>query len=120
MDKINITSTKEYDISLQTDDIEIVNLDDYYTKAESDERFQPIGEYLTSIPDEYVTETELNSKGYLTEHQPIKTINGESLIGTGNITITGGGGGSADLSNYYTKSEIDSMIGDISTSLAEI
>ena len=50
MDKINITSTKEYDISLETDDIKVVNLDDYYTKAESDERFQPVGEYLTSIP----------------------------------------------------------------------
>lgn len=26
---------------------------------------------------------------YLTEHQPLKTINGESLVGTGNITISG-------------------------------
>ena len=66
MDKINITSTKEYDISLETDDIKVVNLDDYYTKAESDEKFQPVGEYLTAIPAEYVTEGELNSKGYLT------------------------------------------------------
>ena len=119
MDNINITSTKEYDISLQTDEIEVVNLDDYYTKAESDERYQPVGEYLTSVPEEYITEAELNSKGYLTEHQPLKTINGESLVGTGNITITGGGE-SVDLTNYYTKTEIDSMIGDISTSLAEI
>lgn len=118
MDNINITTAKEYDISMQVDDIKVVNLDDYYTKAESDERFQPIGEYLTSIPNEYVTEVELNSKGYLTEHQPLKTINGESIVGTGNITIEGGS--SADLTNYYTKAEIDSMIGDISTSLAEI
>lgn len=64
--------------------------------------------YLTSIPEEYVTETELIRKGYLTEHQPIKTINGESIVGTGNITIEGGGE-SADLSNYYTKGEIDDM-----------
>ena len=27
--------------------------------------------YLTSVPSEYVTETELNAKGYLTEHQNI-------------------------------------------------
>lgn len=27
--------------------------------------------YLTSIPSEYITETELNSKGYLTQHQDI-------------------------------------------------
>lgn len=28
----------------------------------------------------------------LTEHQSLKTINGESIVGTGNITIEGGGG----------------------------
>ena len=28
--------------------------------------------YLTSIPSEYVTETELNNKGYLTEHQSLE------------------------------------------------
>ena len=37
----------------------------------------------------------------------LKTINGESVLGSGNIEITGGGsGGDVDLSNYYTKSEI--------------
>ena len=139
MDKINITSTKEYDISLETDDIKVVNLDNYYTKAESDEKYQPVGEYLTSIPEEYVTEGELNSKGYLTsipeeyitegeldskgyltEHQTLKTINGESLVGTGNITIEGGG--SADLTNYYTKAESDGRfqpVGEYITSIPE-
>ena len=29
--------------------------------------------YLTSIPNEYVTETELNAKGYLTEHQDLSS-----------------------------------------------
>lgn len=32
----------------------------------------------------------------------------------------GGGGGSADLSNYYTKPEVDDKIGDISTALDRI
>ena len=27
--------------------------------------------YLTSVPSEYITETELNTKGYLTQHQDI-------------------------------------------------
>ena len=27
--------------------------------------------YLTSVPEEYITETELNAKGYLTEHQDL-------------------------------------------------
>ena len=139
MDNINISTAKEYDISMQIDDIKVVNLDDYYTKAESDERYQPVGEYLTSIPEEYVTEGELNSKGYLTsipeeyitegeldskgyltEHQTLKTINGESLVGTGNITIEGGG--SADLTNYYTKAESDGRfqpVGEYLTSIPE-
>lgn len=30
--------------------------------------------YLTSIPSEYVTETELNAKGYLTEHQSLEGL----------------------------------------------
>lgn len=41
-------------------------------------------DYIKSIPSEYITETELNAKGYLTQHQ--------------------------SLSNYYTKSEVDSKI----------
>lgn len=38
----------------------------------------------------------------------IKTINGQSLIGTGDITITGGG--SVDLSNYYDKANVDTKL----------
>ena len=53
--------------------------------------------YLTSVPAEYVTESELTEKGYLTEHQdlsnyalkseipsvPVKSVNGK----TGNVTL---------------------------------
>ena len=31
-----------------------------------------------------------NDSGFLTEHQPLKTINGESIVGTGNIEIESG------------------------------
>ena len=53
--------------------------------------------YLTSIPSEYVTETELTNKGYATTSQVnakqdtlvsgtnIKTINGTSILGSGDI-----------------------------------
>ena len=54
----------------------------------------------------YATEAWVEGKGYLTEHQDIsgkqdtlvsgeniKTINGESILGSGNIVIEGGGGG---------------------------
>ena len=44
--------------------------------------------------DSYITETELNNKGYLTEHQ--------------------------SLSNYYTKSEINQQLGDINSILESI
>ena len=37
---------------------------------------------------------------------PFKTINGNTIVGEGNITIEGGSGG-ADMSNYYDKTESD-------------
>jgi hemerythrin-like domain-containing protein len=43
----------------------------HYNKTESDNKYQAKGNYLTSVPSEYVTETELNNKGYLTSHQDI-------------------------------------------------
>ena len=48
---------------------------------------------LQSIPEEYITETELNGKGYLTEHQ--------------------------SLDNYYTKDEIDELLAAINQSIGE-
>ena len=67
MDKINITSTKEYDISLQADDIDYIVLNDGITELQSaikdivsddkltvgiitavgDAKYQPIGDYVT-------------------------------------------------------------------------
>lgn len=47
---------------------------------------------------------------YLTEHQTIKTINGQSLVGSGNITIGGGGeisGVSPDDAVTFCVQEID-------------
>ena len=39
----------------------------------------------------------------------IKTINNQSLLGSGDIQVTA----NIDMTNYYTKTEIDTMIGDI-------
>lgn len=93
---------------------------------------------LQSVPSEYVTESELQGKGYATtaqvdakqdvisdldairegaakgatalqEHQPLKTINGESIIGEGDITIEGGGG-SGDLEGYATEEYVDNAV----------
>lgn len=82
-----------------------VDLSNYYTKPET---VTLLNNYATKaeIPDTtgLASQTWVEEKGYLTAHQPLKTINGESIVGTGNITISGG---SADLSNYYTKEQID-------------
>ena len=101
------------------------DLTDYYTKEESDAKF-------------------------LTEHQPLKTINGNVISGTGNIVIEASGtsitvddhldsastnpvANSAitvainakldasaytptDLSNYYTKQEVNNLIPEVPTS----
>lgn len=65
-----------------------VDLSAYATKEDLKD-YQPKGNYLTEIPEEYVTDEELDNKGYLTEHQELKTINGKSLVGEGNIEISG-------------------------------
>lgn len=73
------------------------DLTDYYTKSQVDAKIPS----LTG----YATQTWVQNKGYLTEHQSLKTINGQSIVGSGDITISGGS--SVDLSNYYTKEQID-------------
>ena len=89
-----------------------------------------------------------NKQDALVSGTNIKTINNQSILGEGNITIEGGSGGGGisgitmngspvtvtsgvadlgtvitehqSLANYYTKSEIDAMIGNISSSLDTI
>lgn len=104
------------------------DLSNYFTKSEVNARLDlkanasdlsalttTVGQLSTSLENKadkseipslngYATQQWVQSQNYLTEHQQLKTINNESLIGTGNITISGG---SADLSNYYTKTEVD-------------
>lgn len=41
---------------------ETVDLSGYLTKTDAASTYQPKGNYLTSVPDEYVTDTELNTK----------------------------------------------------------
>ena len=53
--------------------------------------------FLTKVPDEYITETELDAKGYLTEHQ--------SLAGYAKLTDI------PDVSGYALKSEIPDVSG---------
>lgn len=94
---------------------EIPSLDGYAT-----EQWVLDKHYITGVDlSDYVTKEEIpvvptnvsafnNDAGYLTEHQPIKTINGQSLIGDGDIEI--GTGGTIDLSNYYTTAQTVSLV----------
>lgn len=50
-----------------------VDLSTYATKDDLED-YQPKGNYLTEIPEEYVTDEELTKKGYLTEHQDISNL----------------------------------------------
>ena len=70
----------------------------------------------------------------ITAHQTLKTINGESIVGSGNITISGGGGSSDanvqavetgdvldDVNvDYATSAYVDGLVGDINSVLENI
>lgn len=85
---IKLQSTKS-NIELGTPSIVIregstVDLSNYYTKTEVDSlipdtsgfalksEIPDVSKFITEIPAEYVTEAELNAKGYLTEHQSLE------------------------------------------------
>lgn len=72
-----------------------VDLSDYALKSE-----------IPTVPTSNTAFT--NDAGYLTEHQHLKTVNGQSLVGDGDIEITTGG--TIDLSNYYTTAQTVNLV----------
>lgn len=48
--------------------------------------------HLTQALSNYATYNWIESQNFLTEHQPLKTINGESLVGEGDIVVSVEGG----------------------------
>lgn len=95
---------------------------DAYTKSEADAKFAS-KEELTNVqtvandadtkvdaltPRVEGVETTLgNKQDTLVSGTNIKTINGNSILGEGNLVIEGGG---IDLSNYYNKTEVDTKL----------
>lgn len=81
-------------------------ISDMLTKSEAASTYQPKGEYLTSIPEEYVTDSELSAKGYATTSQlssklDVSTYNSEKA----NFALKSE---LPDTSTLATKSEVTS------------
>ena len=111
------------DLSAYAKKTDIPSLNGYALKTEIPNKVSQLendSNYLSSIPEEYVTETELNAKGYLTEHQDlsayalkteIPSLNGYATTEyVDNAIANVPSGGTVDLSNYYTKAETNALI----------
>lgn len=108
----------------ETDPIWTAEKVNYYTKTEVNSSLESKAD-KTEIPIVPTKVSEFtNDAGYLTQHQTLKTINGETIVGDGNIEITGGAETdpvwTAEKGNYYTKSEIDGIVGNVNNALSEI
>ena len=106
----------------------IEDADNYYTKKQVDDLIESattsgsccitpeeVDEKIASAKTEIEAEIPTvptsntaftNDAGYLTEHQQLKTINNESLVGEGNIVISG----DCDLTNYYTTAQTVNLV----------
>ena len=100
---------------------ETVDLNGYLTKTDAASTYQPKGNYLTSVPEEYVTETELNAKGYATTTQVNTKLDSSAYTATDVLskvkTVDGVSSGlDADLldgkqgSEYALKSDISDEV----------
>ena len=96
---------------------ETVDLNGYLTKTDAASTYQPKGNYLTSVPEEYVTETELTAKGYATTTQVNTKLDSSAYTATDVLskvkTVDGVGSGlDADLldgkqgNEYALKTEV--------------
>ena len=120
-----VSNIKVGGITEETDPVWTAEKVNYYTKTEVNSSLETKAN-KTEIPslNGYATEQWVGQQGYLTEHQQLKTINGETIVGNGNITISGGEETdpiwTAEKVNYYTKSEIDGIVGNVNNALSEI
>ena len=125
IDLSNYVTKEELQAKLDALDINI-DLSSYATKEELTNAINSIdlSAYAkkTDIPslEGYVTETELNAKGYLTEHQDLSAYALKTEIPSldgyatteyvDNAIANVPSGGNVDLSNYYTKAETNALI----------
>ena len=91
-----------------------IDLSDYALKSEIPTVPTKVSElqndkgYLTNVPSEYITETELNAKGYLTEHQDISNKADRSEIPTRISQLTNDSNFLTTIpSEYVTETELN-------------
>ena len=79
----------------------------YYTKSEVDAAIPNVSGFITEIPAEYVTETELDAKGYLTEHQSLEGYAKTSDIPdvSGFTTMS-----AVEAKGYQTEAQVNALI----------
>ena len=77
-------------IQEETDPVWTAEKVNYYTKTEVNASLETKANKteIPTVPTNVGAFT--NDAGYLTQHQTLKTINGETIVGDGNITISGG------------------------------
>ena len=119
-----VSNIKGGGITEETDPVWTAEKVNYYTKTEVNTSLDTKAN-KTEIPTVPTNVSEFtNDAGYLTQHQTLKTINGETIVGDGNIEITSGEETdpiwTAEKVNYYTKTEVDAMIGNINNALATL
>lgn len=111
------------DLSAYAKKTDIPSLNGYALKTEIPNKVSQLDNdsgYLSSIPEEYVTDTELNAKGYLTQHQDLSAYALKTEIPSldgyattqyvDNAIANVPSGGNVDLTNYYTKEETNALI----------
>ena len=144
-----VSNIKGGGITEETDPVWTAEKVNYYTKTEVNTSLETKANKseIPTVPTKVSEFT--NDAGYLTQHQTLKTINGETIVGEGNIEISSGEEtdpiwnaekvnyytktevnssleSKADkteipsLDNYYTKSEIDGIVGNVNNALSEI
>ena len=109
-------ASKDY-VSGEIAKIPTVDLSAYSTTEQNDTKYQPKGDYLTEVPSEYITETELTAKDYATkielsskaEVSAIPSKVSQLTNDSGYVTDISGKVDKTELAKYALKAELPTV-----------
>lgn len=109
-------ASKDY-VSGEIAKIPTVDLSAYSTTEQNDTKYQPKGDYLTEVPAEYITETELTAKDYATkielsskaEVSTIPSKVSQLTNDSGYVTDISGKVDKTELAKYALKAELPTV-----------